>query len=407
MERFNMLRGLTICLTVGIIFVVSVVVGIILNFPTAIVVFFALLVAFVAQGIRGIPADPPTGAVPQFTGEFIDAFLEAGWTFFPFCGLLFDFSLVDARQINLEIVLDPRQPDNKGLDERTPDNGVVHVEPSFVYKVNAKNPVQFFIAGEREQVERKFTLSVERVLREWISSRKEGPQTWQGARESNGLATDFLIDRLFPNQLEPFPEEKKEGLPAKLKGITVEALMKHFTERPPLYDSNLSKDSKAKDPKGYLEAYRPTDQDKKWQAGLKKLSRDNDLAYKEFEDIIKKRIAQALEAKSGGVEYLLENLGIVVTLVNLGSIDPTGETSKAADRVAMAKLDADAKAAEGDGFRKQIAEMKLVLGDPRAALDAVTIQQGLVKKEVRESQFGVPPDLVEAIKFIASMFKRS
>ncbi len=381
-EEYMTFQELRIAVTASIlvaILVLAIVVGIAGNALVGLIAFIGLVVAFVGQGIENIPANPPTKAMPMFWGKFTGGdsgeLIGPGLTFFPFRGFLFGYTLIDARQINFTVT----------LDERTPDNGEVHVEPFFSYAVDPKRPLAFLTAGDQGGVEQKFGERVSRALREWISSRSEGPQTWQEARQSNGLALDTIIENLFPGRLPKIV--KPTTLPKVLIGITDAALMKYFTGKPPLYDPNNKN-------------FKPGKDDEAWKEALDRMESENPDMWDELRRTVQERLNVTNKAKEGGVNWPIADLGIVVFLTNLGSIDPVSKTAEAADEVAQARQDLEVKELRAIAYRTQIAEMKKILDDPRISTDAVAIQWGIVKKRINETQIRLAPDIINAIEEI-------
>jgi len=351
-------------------------------FAAAMTVSFILLIAYITQSMGRISADPPKYAVPQFMGRFLKTFVKAGWRRFPLRGFIFGYREVDAGDLPLEM---------EELHERTPDNGEVKVKVSFIYRNNPKNPIQYFNAGGRATIEEKFKMRAERALREWISSRSEGPQTWRGARESNGLAMDAFIERLFPNKL-PSIQDVASKLPQELRDITVEALLKYFTGRPPLYDPKFEKDE------SYRKAYQPTEQDRIWQLALDDLKRTDRDLYLSLRTAVAKRVSTVTLAKNARVAYHIPDLGIIVKQVNIGNLDPTGKTAEGADLVSEARLDAEAKSVELTAFNEQVEQLtKTMKGDARHAAQTILVQQKIVPQSINETTFGIPQELMKML----------
>ena len=236
MIRFEALRTFYTLMISVLILVVASIVAAFINIPTGGIILIVLLGAFFLQGQREIPANPPQRGIPTFWGNYIDApehdhtkggvSLHPGRWFLPLAGVLFDFVLYDASEINLEMT----------IEERTPDRGTVLVDPYFTYIVDPDHPVRYIRAGDKGIVEDKFTERVDSRLREWISSPSEGPVTWPEALQSNGLAMDVLIQKLFPEYLSESQREIQGVLDTMSNSgnITVPMVIKYFTGRPAL-----------------------------------------------------------------------------------------------------------------------------------------------------------------------------
>jgi hypothetical protein len=373
---FQIVRSLVIAIVVVVIAIIAAKVSD--NSIVRFMVVSVLIVTFVKQGFQDIPANQLKKAMPMifgnFTkGEFGDGeLLDFGWNFFPLYGLVFSYALIDVHEFNFTIT----------LDERTPDNGEVHVEPFFSYIVDPEHPFVFLRAGDSSGVEQKLEERVSSVVRQWISSRYEGPQTWQETRQSNGLALDVIIEKLFPGKLHAIT---RPSLPLALSQITDVALIRYFTGKPPLYD-----------PKN--EGIVPGQHDQEWQKQLDELKTADHNTWKKLYDAVEERREATSEIKSGGQRLRITDLGIMITLVNLGTIDPVGKTAEAADKVAQAKQDITIKGMRADAYRKQIKKMLNILNDPKASTDAVGIQWELVKKDIDEKHISLDPGTLEVIK---------
>lgn len=374
MFLFQILRAATIVIAVIIFAAIGTFVGSKTNSAIGTITFGTLCDAFWLQGLRKIPADPPQRAIPMFWGAFIDAdnggisLKKAGWTFFPFCGFLFDYVLFDASQIKFEM-------DN--VEERTPDSGTVSVNLFFTYGIDQQHPVRFIQAGDKEVVETKLSKRADARLREWITSSNEGPLTWTEALQSNGLAMDVLIQKLFPNELPEIPPPIIAAVP-ETDEISASAFIKYFTGRPPLDEKNP--------------------REKGIQAKLDELKRNNRPIWNRLEAVIRNRIDFAEKVKGGECAFPIENLGIIVTQASLGSIKADGATAAAADEVAKATQEARVQKIQSDNFKQQVEELLPTVGDDRkAAVEAIQILRKLSTKTIEEKQFALRADNVNAL----------
>lgn len=375
MLKFQSLRLFWSSIVVGLIAVIAIVAMIAsANSAVGVVIFLLLLAGFYLQGLAEIPADPPRRAIPEFWGAFIDAdnggtSLPPGRTFFPLLGILFDYVLFDAGQINLEM----------SIQERTPDNGNLTVDPFFTYMVNPEHPTWFIKAGDKAGVELKFTERVDGRLREWIASSNEGPLTWQEARQSNGLAVGVIIDKLFPGRLPTIPDSIRRAITGGDE-IPTSAFIKYFTGRPALSEANPHETGV--------------------KAKLDALKAANRAEWNLLQTTVRSRIAFTENVKGGGFPdgFPIDNLGIIITLVSLGSIDPDGATAAAADRVATARQDAVVKTIESDNFQEQVEKFAAAHGgDMKAATEAIQLLRGLAKKDIKESQWAIRDDTMKAL----------
>ncbi len=389
MTEFQALRGLTIAITIGFIAIAAMIAMATVGFAVGCVIFSILLAVFLLQGFRNIPANPMMRGIPLFWGNYIDAdnggtSLGSGWWFFPFVGLLFDYILFDASQINLAM----------SVQERTPDRGVVLVDPYFTYIVDQNHPVWFIRAGDRAMVEKKFIERIDGRVREWISSQTEGPLTWPEALQSNGLAMDVIIRMLFPGTLPDIPRSIIEAI-TDGDEIPISMLIKYFTGRPPLPEKAPGVDD-----------HDILKQEYRVKQTLNDLRKSNRVIWNQLEAAIRARIAITNDIKSGMFPprpgepegYPINNLGIIVKLASLGNIKPEGATAAAADEVAKARQIALVHTIESDNFTEQVEKFaRLHGGDMKAATEAIQLLRKLTTKSTTEQQFALRADNVQAL----------
>jgi hypothetical protein len=341
-------------------------------------IFMVLLLAFALQGVHEIPASPPRKAVPKFWGRFINAenggvSIGPGRIFFPWTGFIFTYVVYDASEINFQM---------DDVEERTPDQGTVAIDPFFTYHVDQSNPVAFIQAGDRIGIETKFAERIAGRLREWISSRNEGPLNWMEARQSNGLAMDVIIQKLFPNEIDQYqvPPDVLAAIPGG-NDIPMSVFMKYFLGSPALSEKIPQEEGVGKKLDDIRKNDRPT-----W-----------DLLHA----AIQRRISFTETVKSGECRFRIRNLGIEVTLANLGSIDAVGATAAAADEVAKATQFAAAQGIEGTNYREEVEQMKESLDDDaKAAIEAVNLRRKIQTKTTAETQFALRTDNLAALKEI-------
>ena len=390
MAQFQLLRILISVITALIFAIIAVFVMVTIGFAVGFVMFWILLAFFFLQGQRTIPADPPIRGIPTFWGNYIDAdnggfSLHSGRWFLPWSGLLFDLVRYDASQINLTM----------SVQERTPDRGGLILDPYFTYVVNPDHPVWFIQAGDKEIVELKFNERVDSRLREWISSQNEGPLTWSEALQSNGLAMDIIIQKLFPGTLPDIPPAIIAAIPGGVE-IPISTFIKYFTGRPPLPEKAPEKNE------GEIRS-----QEYRAKQTLDSFKQTNRPTWNSLEAAVRARTAVA-EAVKGGIfparfpnGFPINNLGILVTLAGLGNIRPEGATAAAADKVAEARQIALVNTIESDNFQEQVEKFAKAHGnDMPAATEAIQLLRKLKTKSTVEQQFALRTDNVEALTTI-------
>jgi hypothetical protein len=384
MLEFNANRILT---TIIVAIVIAIIAGVVMvisgDFLTSVAVFFILLAAYWLQGLADTPANPPMRAVPKFLGNYIAAntggiSLDPGLTWYPLRGLLFSYDLLDASQFDLTLA----------VDEWTPDGNKITINPFFIYIFNPDLPVSFIKAGGRARVEEKIDQRIEGRLREWISSKQEGPLTWQDALQSNGLGMDVVIEKLFPGQLPPIPPNLIATVSALPGGgnITLPMFIRYFTGRPTLPEKAEKKD---------LELKRFEVTAKKTLDNMKIADRPT---WDALSNAVQKRVDFVENVKAGGCKFKIDNLGIIILGASIANITPDAAAAAAADAVAVARQDARVRTIKSDNQRQRIKDMKVVFNnDTKAATEAIQLLDKEVTKEVKEVKVGLEGDTLKGL----------
>jgi len=384
MATFNFLRIMT---TLVVAVVIAFIAGFAMinteSFFVGAVIFTFLSVAYWLQGLADIFPDPPTRAVPKFWTAFINAdsgsfSLKSGRWFFPLRGLLFGYDTYDASQTDLTL----------SVDEWTPDGNKITVNPFFTYIVNPDHPAWFINTGRKAGAEQKLDQRVEGRMREWISSRQEGPLTWQEALQSNGLGMDVLIQKLFPGQLPPVPPALIAIVAAIPGGdnISLSMFIRYFIKKPALPEKAEEKDLELK--KNEVRAKKILD----------KLKTTDRPTWDALRDAVQRRVDFVENVKAGGCRFPIDNLGIIILLASIASISPDDATAAAADRVAAATQDMRVRTIKSDNQRQRIESMKPTFGgDAKLATETIQLLDEEIEKKVTETQVGLQGDNVRAL----------
>jgi len=146
---------------------------------------FAIFGAFVLQGLRKIPANPPHKAIVTRFGKRTAEVKDEGWNFFPFYPYWHGYILVNVIKVNHD--LPPqlvRTPDMAELEipislTWTPINNAVAKDENGQVVFELKDGLTNFLnAGGEKGVKEILDDIVRERLREWAMSDTEGPLTW-------------------------------------------------------------------------------------------------------------------------------------------------------------------------------------------------------------------------------------
>lgn len=363
-----------------VIVIFSAAVALLGNPAVGLGMFVILPIIFLLQGLRDVSSDPPKRATLKYMGKFFDeenggVSFSAGLIFLPLAGALFSLKTYNDGRLNLDM----------SFVERTPtDKGTVEVEMFFIYIVNPLRSVFFVKNGREAGIAKRFSEQVAARIRVWIQSFNEGPQTWEEAQQSNGLATDILIDTLCPGVLPGIPSTILADIPDGNE-IPMTAFLKYFLGVPKLSEKNPREKGLQKK----LDGIKTTD------PGL----------WTSLRHAIRIRMAYVEKIKRGdGISINIDNFGITLQLASLGKIAPVGTTAAAADRVAAAKQDAQVNLIKSRNLTQRVDEFaKKHNNDSKAATEAIQIQDGSIKKEVKEQQLAIRKDNLDVLEALAKL----
>lgn len=95
-----------------------------------------------------------------------------------------------------------------------------------------------------------------------------------------------------------------------------------------------------------------------------------------------------------GKELRLPSLGIILTRLNVGKIEPTGELAKAAGQAAKEKRDQKAEVIELDHIEERAQKLMRALGMTYSdAIALIQTERGKVEKTIDESRLSVSPEV--------------
>jgi hypothetical protein len=375
-------RRATIYIVLAIVGVIGIIVWKHSNFPTALVVSATVAFLFFAQAYASF--DPTTIAVPTYRNELVNMVMS-GWQIFPFKGFLFGYRVLTAERINWEDT----------ATERTPDKGLTKVQPFAIWRISRTNPIAFILNGGQAAIEKMFAERTLGRLREWITSAREGPQTWEEALKSNGAALYVLTQKLFQGSIPPIPEQIYLATP-DLRNIPEIGFVRYFVGRPPLLE----------DPKTAVGK-----EEMDWKTTLDQLRKDNPRTWEMLRVAVEAQLQFVERMKSGGVVngqqvvFPIHDLGIEILLLGIAGISATGATADAADNVSTASQKAQVNNIDAENFRQEVANMLPLVGNNhKLAVEAVQLRRGLIKKDVDERNYGLSSETINNIDAFARWF---
>ena len=163
-SRFWVIAGVVALTTIAMILVA------VLTHPLiGIAVFIGGIGAFILQGLRQIPADPPHRGIPTFRGKRYPKILDEGWQFLPLYNIPYigyGVVLVKIEKINFDL---------KEEDVRAPDLAEIRIPVSVTFqpdfkadkKGHGKGLIEYANTGGESGVQGILSDIIRQELREW------------------------------------------------------------------------------------------------------------------------------------------------------------------------------------------------------------------------------------------------
>lgn len=369
-RKFATLIGYVVCT------VISVLAGW-LGFPehaglASIAFFIGLATMFTYLSLLKIEANPPQKGIVTWFGRFNDEVLDAGWHFFPGNPFIYNFIGVDATKVSLTF----------NVKANTPDSVPLEMEVNLVYRFDPKNYREFINSGGKDGVTEILKDIVHERIREWSTSKEEGPQGWKEARQAREEAIAILVKAILGESLEHVDDE-----------LPTSALLKFYSrpQQPP-YNA----------------------EETKWGVDWSKLRTIIESRSLAEQDELKERVEtrrEAIRKVMRGDGIAKPTLGIIVRRLGLGDIKPPADIEKSASLKPVEEMKRDAEAVQLDAVRDRIKELRDMGFSPGDARDTVQVERGKLKRDLKENRVSVDPETLKALgdlagPIIAKFFKK-
>lgn len=337
--------------------------------------FLSIFGAFLLQGLRKIPADPPHKGVLTVFGKRCYVVKNEGWHFFPLYPWWHGVILVNVTKVNQDL--------SEQL-VRTPDLAELKVPVSLTWKpmikTNEKGKgglIEFLNSGGEKGVKTILEGIVRERLREWAISSSEGPQTWQEAIAAKEEATAILLQAICGDELKQIPSDIPTSILLKALGS--------FHKKPNKIEAEIW--------------------GKEWELVKEKVNSLPDADRKKLMTALEERLKQIARARQGNGDFKLPQLGIVINRLNIGEIKPVGELAKAAELEVKEACEREAETTELNHVRQRLIE--LMAQPPNGpgfkaeqALEVIQTERGKVAKTVAETKLNVSAETMAAIERI-------
>ena len=320
-----------------------------------------LLALFLYQGMREIPASPPHVALYTLFGRRIAWVAEEGWGFFPLQPFLVGFIPIRGERMNQDL----------GPEIfKTPDLADLKIRVALTWTPDWKSPknlIAFVTNGGEEGVRRILDDVVPERIREWITSKFEGPLAFRDAMTAQEEAVWVLLKAIVGETLHP------EIPPAIPSPVLLKLLF--------WGENRLSSEEKEK--------WLPV-----WQGLSEKEKAEIRHAMEE-----RRKVVSDVREGNGGV--VVPHLGIRLNRLNLSEIVPQGPIVVAAEKIATEQEEAKAETVEAEFLAKRANILSKDTGIPmNDAIAALQVERGKATKEIREHRLDLSPSAADALEKI-------
>lgn len=326
-------------------------------------IILGVIGAFMLQGLRRIPANPPhKGQMTLFGRRISGKFFNEGWRLFPFFPYLIGFILVKVERITFEIVSEKT---------RTPDRAESKIPVFLTGRPIPELLVNYLDSGGEKGVEHQLRGKILERIREWGMGPEEGPATWIELNQSHLEAVSVLVKQIAGNCLPVIPDYAQQ--------VPTWIWLRYFSQPQPtkfLKNEKPWARNKWKKIKEVLKSI----EESKGVAAIEKLEKAVEQRRKAIEDL-----------RTGSGTIVLQDLGFMLERLNLGDIDVLGDVGKQAEGEAKEEQERQKDALELKFVRERIEELMLPPFNytNAQARDIVQTERGKVVRAIDDKQISL------------------
>lgn len=316
------------------------------NFWLAIAVLAVLVIAFISNAIKTVPATPPHEALLTIFGRRLKVVLKEGWNFLPLYPLIFSFILIKVGKVNTEFP--PQQV-------RTPDRAVISVSASVTWvpgikgedgvKTDPDSYIAYLNSGGRIGVTDILEDTAEDRIKTWAMSNQEGPATWMEAQAMKDDVHVVLAKSLLGDALAT--------VPLRFQDVPTSTWMRFLNEpksKPSAYDAILRN--------GWAHVS-PTDpNDWNWDGLQRKFDAYSPEEQEELRAAVNARREDIKAIREGRGRFGDRSLGITILRFSVNEVKVEGEVAKAAELEEKERRERDADTMEIDNISDRAKKLK-------------------------------------------------
>lgn len=323
-----------------------------------------LMGAFILQGARKIPAQPPNKGILTFLGKRKEVVIDEGWHFFPFFPWLYGVILIDVSK---------KERDIPAESVRTPDLAELKIPISITWTPSYKNTndgagnivftggddlIEYLNSGGENGVNAILEDIIRERLREWAMSLDEGPQNWKEAIGAKEEAAAILLKAILGEALAPIPS-----------AIPTPVLLKCLNQPP----------------------RKPTDKEcelwgKNWETAMKEIEKLQDGERDNLVKAIRDRKTEIAKVRQGNGHFKIHQLGIELNRLNIGEAKPLGKLAEAAEAMVKEEQERNGEVYE---IKTDIIKAQEIIKAAEAAGEKISFREQLqTQQELRVTREG-------------------
>jgi len=343
----------------GVILFVVVKVYVVGGILLGVLATVAAIAVVLWQAATKISANPPYWGLLTVFGVRTNILLKEGWVYLlfkPFC-------------LNVIPITAERIPLKFNVEVWTPDNVRMTFPIDMTLFLDTRNPNDFITNGEAEGVEEIIRGIVLERVRQWASSKDEGPQTWVEARSANEEALYVVLKTVLGE--ETFPTLDTFGH----THIPSTNLMQiKFWNKEPKREEGKKPWSEI-----WKEEYTPAER-------------------AEIEAMLVSRREIVKRVYEGRGHYAVPELGVLIARLNIETPKVEAKVAEAAHKAEVERLELEADTIEARNLAVNTKELADTTGIPRReAMNRLQIERGKSARTEKEEIVGLSPETRDLI----------
>jgi hypothetical protein len=357
MEELNIMRIIITAAGCVMIFLLTLAMAIVGGPIVGLVTLMILSALFLADSFVYADAGRFQKIIPRVLGVFVNELEGPGFVYLPLktvLPFLLSYEFKDGGEVEFDFAVEENLC---GSEEK------ISLENQFYLIPDPRNPVKLIEIGGFDKACKRLEGQVGQRERNWVLSKTEGPQTLDEARGMKDEAIHTILQMLLEDDLRRLAPD-----------ISDEVILGFIKGRPPAtIEQKLMAET--------LEQKDPTEKEDILAAG-------------------RELLALIQKTRTGELSLALHNLGLIVNRFGVDNIKGVGATAAGMDEIAKATLEAQKRKVVAQGYADSAAIIAKAPGFKGNSMDTMLVAEKVVKKEIKETEFGFSDPLVQTAQIL-------